>query len=140
MYANEVAFYRRIRPELSIEAPACFGGNYDADSLSFALVLEDLTKRNVRFPNVTQPVTLEEIRGILDALAALHGRFWASPRFEDDLAWVETHIAGGVADMMNGLAPTYIQHEVRSEEHTSELQSLMRLSSADFCLKKKKEK
>src|SRR3546814_15744227 len=67
---------------------SCFGGNYDADSLSFSLVLEDLTKRNVRFPNVTQPVTLEEIRGILDALAALHGRFWASPRFEDDLAWV----------------------------------------------------
>src|SRR3546814_12742848 len=31
MYANEVAFYRRIRPELSIEAPACFGGNYDED-------------------------------------------------------------------------------------------------------------
>src|SRR3546814_4828388 len=100
------------------------------------------------------------IRGILDALAALHGRFWASPRFEDDLAWVETHIAGGVADMMNGLAPTYIQHEVdhenfkrelvqrlrttpakmlaRSEEHTSELQSLMRISDAVLCLEKKK--
>src|SRR3546814_4660204 len=28
----------------------------------------------------------------------------------------------------------------RSEEHTSELQTLMRNSSADFCLKKKKEK
>src|SRR3546814_9023110 len=28
---------------------------------------------------------------------------------------------------------------VRSEEHTSELQSLMRLSSAVFCLKKKKK-
>src|SRR3546814_1173425 len=28
----------------------------------------------------------------------------------------------------------------RSEEHTSELQSLMRISYADFCLKKKKEK
>src|SRR3546814_3485112 len=28
----------------------------------------------------------------------------------------------------------------RSEEHTSELQSLMRLSSAVFCLKKKKKK
>src|SRR3546814_6132160 len=27
---------------------------------------------------------------------------------------------------------------VRSEEHTSELQSLMRISYADFCLKKKK--
>src|SRR3546814_6020315 len=28
----------------------------------------------------------------------------------------------------------------RSEEHTSELQSLMRISYADFCLKKKKHK
>src|SRR3546814_7193874 len=28
---------------------------------------------------------------------------------------------------------------LRSEEHTSELQSLMRISSADFCLKKKQQ-
>src|SRR3546814_4599983 len=31
-----------------------------------------------------------------------------------------------------------LAHRVRSEEHTSELQSLMRISSAVFCLKKKK--
>src|SRR3546814_7595259 len=31
-------------------------------------------------------------------------------------------------------------HGPRSEEHTSELQSLMRISSAVFCLKKKKKK
>src|SRR3546814_4628009 len=30
--------------------------------------------------------------------------------------------------------------ETRSEEHTSELQSLMRISYAVFCLKKKKQK
>src|SRR3546814_1847007 len=30
--------------------------------------------------------------------------------------------------------------EIRSEEHTSELQSLMRISYAVFCLKKKKKK
>src|SRR3546814_10304015 len=30
--------------------------------------------------------------------------------------------------------------EIRSEEHTSELQSLMRISYAGFCLKKKKHK
>src|SRR3546814_1796978 len=30
-------------------------------------------------------------------------------------------------------------HQVRSEEHTSELQSLMRISYAVFCLKKKKQ-
>src|SRR3546814_5350599 len=32
------------------------------------------------------------------------------------------------------------QQEVRSEEHTSELQSLMRISYAVFCLKKKNTK
>src|SRR3546814_2932495 len=32
----------------------------------------------------------------------------------------------------------YLQWGGRSEEHTSELQSLMRISSAVFCLKKKK--
>src|SRR3546814_5842177 len=30
-------------------------------------------------------------------------------------------------------------HRIRSEEHTSELQSLMRISYAGFCLKKKKD-
>src|SRR3546814_1033770 len=32
-----------------------------------------------------------------------------------------------------------VQHLRRSEEHTSELQSLMRISYAVFCLKKKKQ-
>src|SRR3546814_6729385 len=31
-----------------------------------------------------------------------------------------------------------VEHDRRSEEHTSELQSLMRISYAVFCLKKKK--
>src|SRR3546814_2365750 len=34
--------------------------------------------------------------------------------------------------------PIGIERAVRSEEHTSELQSLMRISYAVFCLKKKK--
>src|SRR3546814_10465971 len=40
------------------------------------------------------------------------------------------------------IQPIPSQHTavVRSEEHTSELQSLMRISSAVFCLKKKKKK
>src|SRR3546814_5742591 len=35
-------------------------------------------------------------------------------------------------------AETYANGAARSEEHTSELQSLMRISYAVFCLKKKK--
>src|SRR3546814_1055006 len=44
----------------------------------------------------------------------------------------EQHRLGGrVVDRLHG------RHAVRSEEHTSELQSLMRISYAVFCLKKK---
>src|SRR3546814_4124389 len=36
-----------------------------------------------------------------------------------------------------GCPPPAVAHAARSEEHTSELQSLMRISYAVFCLKKK---
>src|SRR3546814_1940797 len=58
---------------------------------------------------------------------AAHIVFEAFPRF--DLADWEATVAHG------------LHHDcvVRSEEHTSELQSLMRISYAVFCLKKKKK-
>src|SRR3546814_8137277 len=41
-------------------------------------------------------------------------------------------------DSQLGLGGAYCHEAGRSEEHTSELQSLMRISYAVFCLKKKK--
>src|SRR3546814_2172954 len=55
----------------------------------------------------------------------------AFPRFADDLGW---WIDAAKAQRARQ-APPY-----RSEEHTSELQSLMRISYAVFCLKKKTRK
>src|SRR3546814_4144293 len=43
---------------------------------------------------------------------------------------------GPQQESMPGHQSTFINHVMRSEEHTSELQSLMRLSYAVFCLKK----
>src|SRR3546814_2548678 len=43
-------------------------------------------------------------------------------------------LIGGCLSVINLLPPAWL----RSEEHTSELQSLMRISYAVFCLKKKK--
>src|SRR3546814_2459780 len=52
--------------------------------------------------------------------------------------------AAARADQKGALGPEVAEHQVgpgggncRSEEHTSELQSLMRISYAVFCLKKK---
>src|SRR3546814_1134001 len=48
-----------------------------------------------------------------------------------DLAWLGLDVDG---------AARQSERFARSEEHTSELQSLMRISYAVFCLKKKKQK
>src|SRR3546814_6519459 len=51
-----------------------------------------------------------------------------------------------VGDGLHGMVPSceagarLLSRNPRSEEHTSELQSLMRISYAVFCLKKKKKK
>src|SRR3546814_2166688 len=64
-------------------------------------------------------------------------------RSKDILAHVEQTLR---TEFMSNLARTSKRDphealaEVRSEEHTSELQSLMRISYAVFCLKKKKKK
>src|SRR3546814_13516695 len=42
-----------------------------------------------------------------------------------------------LADPMSSIPPELGEWPLRSEEHTSELQSLMRISYAVFCLKKK---
>src|SRR3546814_2135609 len=53
-------------------------------------------------------------------------------------------LKGQVEQELNGLTRTHMKRklveQIRSEEHTSELQSLMRISYAVFCLKKKKKK
>src|SRR3546814_1157308 len=54
-------------------------------------------------------------------------------------------VAGGIGEFEfaqhhAGLGAVAHAEAVRSEEHTSELQSLMRISYAVFCLKKKKNK
>src|SRR3546814_4694219 len=66
--------------------------------------------------------TFHEAAGVEMAVA---GEQCAQPRFGRGFIDEARRIGGGIARR-------------RSEEHTSELQSLMRISYAVFCLKKKK--
>lgn len=99
MYRTEVRFYRDIRPELGIEAPRAFGGVADEATGQFGLLMEDLTLRGARFPNALTSVGLETITHLVETLAELHARFWASPRFRSDLDWLATPRTGGMADV-----------------------------------------
>src|SRR3546814_3718326 len=66
-----------------------------------------------------------------DGQAMLHRRIAA------DAADVDGVLAGALGRRHVAIAGPVVDHD-RSEEHTSELQSLMRISYAVFCLKKKR--
>src|SRR3546814_3705954 len=53
---------------------------------------------------------------------------------------IHIHRNGALCGRVTGRKSDTTQEGNRSEEHTSELQSLMRISYAVFCLKKKKNK
>jgi Ecdysteroid kinase-like family len=131
-YENEVQVYSRLRPELLVEAPRSLGALYDARSAQFVLMLEDLTQRGARFPNVTQDVPLSAIEALLDTLAVLHARHWQSPRFSTDLAWLQTHLEGRVAYLMNELAPPLIQHEIDTQAFKRELVQRLRSTGPEL--------
>src|SRR3546814_5266131 len=84
-------------------------------------------------------VALGLIPILLGAIATVHagaGFFFNNPNggWEFPAFWALTLIVQAlIGDGLYALKPT------RSEEHTSELQSLMRISYAVFCLKKKQE-
>src|SRR3546814_5874917 len=83
-----------------------------------------------------RPRTGARGRGELDASARAHRHLALYPHPADGRAddrALSRRAGGSVADRRVHLFAT------RSEEHTSELQSLMRISYAVFCLKKKKK-
>src|SRR3546814_3642284 len=53
--------------------------------------------------------------------------------------WRAAFLVAGCIGVVPALLLFFIREPARSEEHTSELQSLMRISYAVFCLKKKTE-
>jgi phosphotransferase family enzyme len=127
-YANEVNFYTRLRPGLQIEAPVTLGGVFDPDSGQFGLLLEDLTRRQAHFPNVTEAVSLAYVESLIDTLARLHAGFWESPRFDTDLRWVQSHTEGALSELQNHAATPLIQHEIDHENFKREMVQRLRTS------------
>src|SRR3546814_2327223 len=86
------------------------------------------TRTDTLFPYTTLFRSLE--RGSLDGELPQRGDDPAQASGEAEFQWIAVNPQRCLAH----------QPADRSEEHTSELQSLMRISYAVFCLKKKKDK
>src|SRR3546814_9053954 len=74
---------------------------------------------------------IASIRRIADIRRTTPLRQITSGRKRHQRARGDAHVA------IFGAGVAAVHHQARSEEHTSELQSLMRISYAVFCLKKK---
>src|SRR3546814_2269323 len=97
------------------------------------------TRPYTLFPDSTlfRSITDHEMEHILEraAEAGAKAAFFLPVRLPYEVAplfraWLDTHFPDRADKVMNTI------RSIRSEEHTSELQSLMRTSSAVFCLKK----
>lgn len=128
MYENEVRFYRDIRPFLAMETPQIYAADFDKDSGQFGLIMEDLSLRNVVFPNATTDISLEQIKGLLRTLADLHTQFWQSPRLLTDLAWIATPLAGGMSDIFQQYGYELVKDQVSKHPFKQDLIAPLNLS------------
>jgi len=90
-HTYETRFFEQLQPSLADLTVAPYlqragtGGRYVA-------VFEDLALRgDVMLYNADDECTREHAYAVIDLLARLHGRFWKSPRFASNLAWLETY-------------------------------------------------
>src|SRR3546814_1930772 len=87
------------------------------------------------------PLLMERLADLLERQAEMRGKVITAVAYPLILAVFAVLV---VAALMMFVVPKVVEQfdtmGQRSEEHTSELQSLMRLSSAVFCLKKKKNR
>src|SRR3546814_11901626 len=97
------------------------------------------TRTDTLFPDTTLFRSIGA-RWAASRLTAGEGEFLGLPRPEADHRLLEGRaiVEQAIGRAVDGfVAPAWLY---RSEEHTSELQSLMRISYAVFCLKKTKHK
>src|SRR3546814_8489962 len=115
------------------------------------LSVDQFTRESVeelfRIADLMQPIARrQKVSRVLEGAVLGNLFFEASTRTRVSLGAAFCRLGGSVCDttgftfssMANGESIYDTSRVMRSEEHTSELQSLMRISYAVFCLKKKK--
>jgi hypothetical protein len=93
--ANEAHLYRDVAGDLPMRIPRIHAAAVGADG-GYVTVMEDLVASGCTFPRPSDTEIADHARATIDGLGALHARFWASPRFGADLAWIPERAGFGV--------------------------------------------
>ncbi len=95
MGMREARFYRELGGELSVRTPRCYHSDYDESGRSYIMLLEHLEDSDCQFRPARQ-YSYTWLQAVMQEFAALHAAFWDSPRFEDELAWLQSPQAGSI--------------------------------------------
>src|SRR3546814_7555098 len=116
--------------DISLENPREVGGEPVAD-----IRVRGAQLKGIDIPEDLVPLAIDEFPVLFVAAACAEGR--TTLRGAEELRVKESDRIQVMADGLQTLGVKAEPTPDRSEEHTSELQSLMRISYAVFCLKKK---
>ncbi|MBY8824316.1 aminoglycoside phosphotransferase family protein [Sphingomonas colocasiae] len=86
---QEARFYAELAQDAPINIPTVYFAGIDEDERQGVLILEDMTRRNVRFGHATDYVSPDLAAAILEGQAQLHARFWNDPRLPGYAEWAQ---------------------------------------------------
>jgi hypothetical protein len=87
MYQWEAKFYSLIAPQIGLNIPAAYWSGIDPGGWRAAILMEDLTARDVRFCRAQEPFDFDHSRRRLEMLAGLHASTWNSPKLLEGGEW-----------------------------------------------------
>ena len=105
-YRGEMRSYRDVLPRFPINSPRCYYAGASPDGKSTAVLIEDLTPKNVRFCHALTPLDFDEAAAFLDALARFHAQTWNNPILTDgSYAWAydQANAGAGLASYQESL-------------------------------------
>ena len=113
IYANEARFFLAINDTVGAPAPRWWWAAVDEATQAGAVLMEDLGRPDVRFCNVSESMTIDEIEAALGALASFHAsRFGADIAREWSwLPWMVVETQGS-EDYFRTLGPDVIAAEL----------------------------
>jgi thiamine kinase-like enzyme len=89
MGRREARFYAELAEALPVRLPHPYHSDFDADGARYVMLLEDLVASGCRFPGPDDGDAAARARRVVAGHARIHATLWQSPRFEQDLGWIE---------------------------------------------------
>lgn len=97
MGKREARFYRELGAEVPVRVPRCYFSDWDDSGEEYIMLLEHLEDSGCTFQNASNHYSVDYVRRVVAEFARLHAAYWESPRFDDDLDWVQPPVQHAIA-------------------------------------------